>query len=109
MIEAMICSPLMGSLSLISIPMELKDGKSKYSQCKMYDRNYTDILAILHKISPEKALNTSTKQFFEETDFSPSNFEIIDCKNGWIYDRQMFPNTVVMEVREFYLFCSEHK
>lgn len=36
--------------------------------------------------------------YLEPVDYTAKNYEIIRCNNGWIYDRTMFPNTVVMEV-----------
>lgn len=81
----------------LSIPLEYKEGHLRYSQCQMYARNYSEIVAFLHALDPSSI--NETAQAYEQTDFSVSNFEISSCKHGWVYDKQMFPNTVAMEVR----------
>lgn len=82
----------------LSIPMVLRDGQMKYSQCQMYSRNYTEIVGFLHT-TDTSTINDNGEFFFEPLDYAARNFETVDCKNGWIYDRAMFPNTVVMEVK----------
>lgn len=87
---------------LRSIPIVYSDGQMKYSQCQMYSRNYTEIITFLHSI--DTALLSDTGDlFFEPVDYSARYYEIVDCANGWNYDRSMFPNTVVMEVWIFVL------
>lgn len=81
----------------LSIPMVQRDGQTKYSQCQMYSRNYTEIVAFLHT-TDTSIINDNGEFYFEPMDYAAKNFEIVDCKHGWIYDRTMFPNTVVMEV-----------
>lgn len=82
----------------LSIPMVLRDGQMKYSQCQMYSRNYTEIVGFLHT-TDTSAINDNGEFFFEPLDYAARNFETVDCKHGWMYDRAMFPNTVVMEVK----------
>lgn len=83
---------------LNSIPIEIRNGKTQYSECKMYVRNYTEVLRLLHSTSePELA---KIENEYEENPHILGNedYEIVDCTDGWVYDRRMFPNTVVMEV-----------
>lgn len=81
-----------------SIPIINDDGQAIYSECKMYVRNYSEIVVYLHSLDPI-ALKSENSGYFEAiNNNSVKNLEIIDCKSGWIYDRRMFPNTVVMEV-----------
>lgn len=82
----------------LSIPLMQRDGQMKYSQCQMYSRNYTDIVGFLHT-TDTSLINDNGEFYFEPLDYAAANFEIVDCKHGWVYDRTMFPNTVVMEVR----------
>ncbi|KAJ8969705.1 hypothetical protein NQ314_001619 [Rhamnusium bicolor] len=59
----------------LSIPTETTfDGQLKFSQCFMYDFNYT---------------NTSN--------ISSTNVDIVPCKNGWFYDIDNDGNSVVSE------------
>lgn len=71
-----------------SIPLEQRDGDLKFGQCNMYDRNYSDIVTLLHSTINLNGLAISL----------PTNDRLIPCKSGWNYDRRTFPNTVVMEV-----------
>lgn len=87
-----------------SIPIENRDGVFKYSECKMFQRNYTQILRTLNVNGPVDFLRHYN--FAEQQD---DNSTEIYCVNGWNYDRRMFPNTVVMEVRSFFsLFLVYH-
>ncbi|XP_068618666.1 beta-alanine transporter-like [Battus philenor] len=63
----------------ISIPMELKNGVLEYSECSMYDLNYTYI--------------ASNYPDIEEADRG----DIIPCANGWYYEKDVYKNTVVTE------------
>lgn len=74
-----------------------RDGHTVYAQCEMYARNYTEIMASLHTLNAS-TLKDKSESFLEPIDYTAKNYEIIKCQNGWIYDRTMFPNTVVMEV-----------
>lgn len=62
----------------------------------MYARNYSEILRSLD------ANGLSLASFQNDSRFSEImanvSTEISKCTNGWNYDRQMFPNTVVMQV-----------
>lgn len=79
--------------SLYSIPLELRDGEYKFSECKMYDRNYTDIIRFLDSRTPMD-LSRHGSQYVSVADA----FDTKECSSGWNYDRRAFPNTVVMEV-----------
>lgn len=78
--------------------MVYRDGQIVHSQCEMYSRNYTEIVMLLHSIDNETLINKG-EYYLESIDYTAKNYEIINCKDGWIYDKSMFPNTVVMEVR----------
>ncbi|KAJ6647535.1 Beta-alanine transporter [Pseudolycoriella hygida] len=79
----------------LSIPKELRDGELKYSECKMFVRNYSDIARHLNSKSP---VDLSQYGFqFEEDTKSGDGLSSIECTSGWNYDRRMFPNTIVME------------
>lgn len=68
-----------------SIPLELIDGKYRYSKCKMRDYNYTDILTNgLDKF--EWQLNTAP---------------LIPCKNGWNYELLEGETSIISEVTLF--------
>lgn len=81
-----------------SIPKVYHDGQTIYSECKMFVRNYSEIVVYLHSLNPTALKNEKSEYFDEINNISARVLEIADCENGWIYDRQMFPNTVVMEV-----------
>lgn len=75
----------------------MREGKMQYAQCSMYARNYSEILRILdaNRLSFDTFQNYNND--FELTNSNDTN-KISKCLNGWNYDRQMFPNTVVMQV-----------
>lgn len=79
--------------------MIYRDGQMIYSQCEMYSRNYTEIVTTLHAMDKETLMSKSDF-FLEPVDYTAKNYEIINCKDGWTYDKSMFPNTVVMEVKQ---------
>lgn len=67
--------------------MEWRDGQLQYAQCSMFVRNYSDIVRYLDVRS--------------SYDTSPDGkIETMPCSNGWMYDRRIFSNTVVMEVQQ---------
>ncbi|XP_038223526.1 beta-alanine transporter [Zerene cesonia] len=67
----------------LSIPLELRNGVLEYSQCNMYDLNYTDIL------------NQYTT--LEEAAVSEGTADIVPCRNGWMYENVVYQSTVVTE------------
>lgn len=75
-----------------SVPLEWRDGHQQYAQCRMFVRNYTQIVRYLDARTP---LDLSRDQQFQHRN---DEFETQPCQNGWTYDRRTFPNTVVMEV-----------
>lgn len=74
-----------------------------YSQCEMYARNYSEIVLMLHAIDNDTMINKGEYPL-DPVDYTAKNYEITACKDGWIYDKSMFPNTVVMEVSVY--FCN---
>lgn len=73
--------------SFISIPLEMKDGRSRSAMCSMYARNYSHLFNLMQT-------NSSTTLM---RDLSPST-NITSCLNGWNYDTSVFKSTVVTEV-----------
>lgn len=63
----------------------------------MYSRNYTEILMMLHTMDTQK-LRNKTELYLDPLNTTTRNYKTIACTDGWIYNRTMFPNTVVMEV-----------
>lgn len=89
---------------LCSIPLVYRDGQMVYSQCQMYSRNYTEIQQTLNSMDTQALLDNNGDSHLEAVDYTARNYEVIPCRSGWMYDRTMFPNTVVMEV--FRYLCS---
>lgn len=82
----------------LSIPRELHDREIKFSECRMYQRNYTNILRIFNNTLPRDLFTNKDKlQLLNNTVYGLSDDEI-HCKNGWNYDRSIFQSTVVTEV-----------
>lgn len=52
---------------------------------------------MLHTMDTQK-LRNKTELYLDPINSTTRNYESIKCKDGWIYNRTMFPNTVVMEV-----------
>lgn len=70
-----------------SIPLETNlEGQVRYSQCYMYDINYTDVPTV----------------YSAKTNESP----VIPCNNGWVYDTNKNTKTIVMEVSSITLLKS---
>ena len=62
----------------LTIPLEEEDGERVYSQCKMYNRNYSGL-----------------------TDLSSIGGDdpgVVACRNGWTYDTSLYQSTIVMDV-----------
>lgn len=79
----------------LSIPFIYKDNTFKFAECKMYARNYTDLVRFLESRSPQDLQHHDAKDFGY-----PINAPIVDCQYGWKYDHSIFPNTVVTEVSD---------
>lgn len=55
---------------------------------------------MLHTMDTQK-LRNKTELYLDPLNSTTRNYESIKCKDGWIYNRTMFPNTVVMEVNGY--------
>ncbi|XP_044269761.1 beta-alanine transporter [Tribolium madens] len=63
----------------ISIPtVVLLDGQTRFSQCTMYDLNYTNSL-----------------EFYESVNYT--NVRTVPCEHGWVYDKEGHENTIITE------------
>ncbi|XP_075225827.1 beta-alanine transporter [Lycorma delicatula] len=62
----------------LSIPVEWREGVAVYSQCLMYDRNYSSVVGL---------------QEFEP----PDNASISPCQHGWSFDYSRYAATIVTE------------
>lgn len=74
----------------------MREGQMKYAQCTMYARNYSEILRTLSANGLSLASFQNDSRFLEIV--ANESTETAKCTDGWNYDRQMFPNTVVMQV-----------
>lgn len=61
---------------------------------------------MLHTMDTQK-LRNKTELYLDPINSTTRNYESIKCKDGWIYNRTMFPNTVVMEVLITILYRKE--
>lgn len=70
----------------LSIPATIQDdGQIKFDQCRMFNRNYTEISSsFLDYVSGGRNLS--------------SNPDYVQCRNGWHYDKTLYVGTVVSEV-----------
>ncbi|XP_072947165.1 beta-alanine transporter [Epargyreus clarus] len=73
----------------LSIPLDLRNGNLEYSQCSMYNYNYSEILRTYQNL--ENAIGNETTP------------EIIPCTHGWVYDKTVYSDTVTTE---WNLVCS---
>lgn len=53
---------------------------------------------MLHTMDTQKLRNRA-ELYLDPLNSTTRNYETVKCRDGWIYNRTMFPNTVVMEVR----------
>lgn len=82
-------------LCIPSIPFERRDdGVERYSSCKMFNRNYSELAQLWTDKSPNEILINHKHLLADEN----KNYEIINCIHGWTFDRSMFPATVISEV-----------
>ncbi|XP_049874210.1 beta-alanine transporter-like [Pectinophora gossypiella] len=72
-----------GLVKNLSIPLELKNEALEYSECSMYNLNYSDLV----KNYPN----------LEDALMREAPAEIVPCAHGWIYEKTIHPNTVVTE------------
>ena len=68
----------------VSIPREVKDGKSVWSSCLMYDVNYT---------------GWTEDDVRGHTGYQRSQLNTTKCHAGWIYDSSIYKSSVVTEVK----------
>ncbi|XP_045450926.1 beta-alanine transporter-like [Melitaea cinxia] len=64
----------------LSIPLELKNGVLEYSQCNMYNLNYSEIM----------------KNYSDIANIDQST-EVMPCQNGWNYETTTYKSSVVTE------------
>ena len=71
------------ALKNLTIPLHIRNNKSQYSQCQMYDLNYT----------------TMTTRDADDimTTHNRSNLPVKDCVS-WRYDRSVYASSVVTQV-----------
>lgn len=67
----------------ITLPKEKRGTSMKYSQCEMYQRNYTNF--------------TVEDLYSLILDSSPAP-PVVKCTDGWVYSKKQYTSTVVMEV-----------
>lgn len=69
----------------------MRDGTLRYSQCQMFDRNYS---ALLVQVETEEDLDRLEQQV------SASNLSLptTGCLHGWNFDYTQYATTVVTEV-----------
>lgn len=74
--------------------MELNGDVRKYSECKMYDRNYTELIQMWMIDKNINNILINSANLLSNND----NFAIINCKYGWSFEKTMFASTVISEV-----------
>ncbi|XP_076358159.1 organic cation transporter 1-like isoform X1 [Tachypleus tridentatus] len=68
----------------LTIPLEKRDGRIQHSRCKMFDVNFTQVAY--------DALSQGMKPVADP------NWPKTTCRHGWVYDREVFENTLVSEM-----------
>ena len=68
----------------ISIPLEERDGRIVHSQCKMYDRDYSNL--------------TEKDVQYLITHGNLSEVPVRECKNGWLFDQSQYESTITGDV-----------
>ena len=68
----------------ISIPLEERDGRIVHSQCKMYDRDYSNL--------------TEKDVQYLLTYGNLSEVPVRECKNGWLFDQSQYESTITGDV-----------
>jgi len=88
----------MRCVACCSIPQEMRDGTLRYSQCQMFDRNYS---ALVVQVETEEDLDRLKQQI------SASNlsFSTTGCLHGWNFDYTDYATTVVTEVGHGLFLC----
>lgn len=69
----------------LTLPIEIQNGELKYSQCELYDRNYSNF--------DDTLLGDMLQQ-------NNSHLKKISCPNDWEYDHSQYTRTIVMKVRK---------
>ncbi len=76
----------------LSLPRVTSGGEERYSQCKVYDLNYADI------VKNEKTMEVITGD--------RNATDQIECQHGWIYDTSIYKSTIVTDVS---IMCDKKK
>ena len=76
----------------------MRDGTYRFSECKMFARNYSQIVRAINLKGNQLPNLIKDHNFLNYLWTEDKTVSVVDCSNGWNYDRRMFPNTVVMEV-----------
>ncbi|CAL4104067.1 unnamed protein product, partial [Meganyctiphanes norvegica] len=75
----------------IQLPIDIKDGEPRHSQCEMYIRNYSE--AALTK-------GSSSNLSSEWSSSSAEGGPLLQAPcTSWDYDREIFHSTLISEVR----------
>jgi hypothetical protein len=69
----------------------MRDGTLRYSQCQMYDRNYS---ALVVQVETEEDLDRLQQQIYA----SNLSLSTTGCLHGWNFDYTEYATTVVTEV-----------
>ncbi|XP_059609229.1 beta-alanine transporter [Phlebotomus argentipes] len=72
------------SIRNLTVPLEMRDGAPRFSECLMFVRNYSEFAEIWDDQGANASRNVLSS-------------EVSSCKNGWKYDTTIFRSTVVTE------------